>query len=70
MPAGKSEDRAPYMARRSEIVEATLGFGLGIPAMIFGCWVLTGGYAISSALNPRLTHVLLDQTFSVYSASL
>jgi len=25
------------------------------------------GAAISSALNPRLTHALLDQTFSVYS---
>ncbi len=58
------------MTRSSQIVEATLGFGLGIPAIFFGLLVACRGAAISSALNPRLTHVLLDQTFSVYSTSL
>jgi len=35
-------------------------------SLVVGC---LQGAAISSALIPRLTHVLLDQTFSVYSAS-
>lgn len=31
------------MAKRSEIVEAILGFVLGIPAIFVGSWLLTGG---------------------------
>ncbi len=31
------------MTRRSEVVEAMLGFVLGIPAIFFGSWLLTGG---------------------------
>ena len=31
------------MAKRSEVVEAMLGFVLGIPAILVGSWLLTGG---------------------------
>ncbi len=44
------------MAKRSEVVEAMLGFALGIPAIFFGSWLLTGGcHLIGTDIPPTDT---------------
>ena len=42
--------------KRSEIVEAMLGFVLGIPAILVGSWLLTGGcHLIGGDIPPTNT---------------
>ena len=58
------------MARRSEIVEATLGFGLGIPAMIFGYWLLTEGCHLIGPEPPTYSCVTGSNFLSLFGFSL
>ena len=51
------------MAGRSEIVEAMLGFVLGIPAIIVGSWLLTGGCHLIGQDIPRTDTCLTGSNF-------
>jgi hypothetical protein len=51
------------MAKRSEIVEAMLGFVLGIPAIFFGSWLLTGGCHLIGSDTPPTNTCLTGSNF-------
>jgi hypothetical protein len=55
------------MTRRSEIVEAMLGLVLGIPAILVGSWLLTGGcHLISSDIPPTNTRLTGSNFLSLF----
>jgi hypothetical protein len=55
------------MAWRSEVVEAMLGFVLGIPAILVGSWLLTGGcHLIGPDIPPTDTCLTGSNFLSLY----
>jgi hypothetical protein len=53
--------------KRSEIVEAMLGFVLGIPSILVGSWLLTGGcHLIGPDIPPTDTCLTGSNFLSLY----